>query len=1359
MQMLALCLLFSAQVGAVNQDSIRFQRYSLEQGLSQQAVFAMLQDRRGFMWFATQEGLNRFDGYQFRTFYHDPDDDNSIAHDAIYSLFEDHRGMIWLGTEGGLDRFNPKDQSVVHFTVDNSNLTSNRINVVFEDARNRLWVGTDGGGLNRLDPATNSFKHYRHSSSDPNSLNHDNVRSIHQDQSEKIWVGTDSGLNLFRSDLDSFDNFKSNPNAPLSLNEDSIRSVYSDSSSRLWLGSYQNGLIRIDQLDQIEKLDNVDSFQTFRENSKDKKSLCHNRVRDVFQDSAGIIWIATDKGLCRWQKKNDFRQFRHDESDRYSVSDNRTLSVFQDQGGVLWLGTFGGLNKWVSSGFELHRRESENLSTLSSNIITSFAESANGDFWVGTYDGLNQYSQTENNFKQIKSDSDDETGLSDNRIMSLFSGADNTLWIGTRGNGVDHYDPVSEQFTHYRHQENVASSLSGNGITSILEDSKGLLWIAAYKEGLNLLDRESGTFTHWRHDPKDPQTLSSNRIVTLYETRDGLLWIGTEGGGLNSFDRQSNTVTRYQHRTNDSSSLSNNVAWSILEDELGDLWIATWGGGLNRWTASDRQAGVERFIHYGKKTGLVSNIIYDIVADPDGYLWLSTNLGLDRLDPKTGKVKHFDVSHGLQDNEFNHNAATITANGQLFFGGSNGFNAFYADQVGVNQNKPSVELTSVQILNQEKGDGRHLLNQPVLEFGYQDYVVAFEFSGLDYTAPEKNHYQYKLEGFDKEWIDMGTTRRTTFTNLPDGNYVFRVKAANNDGVWSETGLTQAIKVTPPPWRTWWAYSLYGLFFLVLISMYLREQAQKLREKARYSRHLEKQVSLRTNELTAANDSLELARKEAEAGNRSKGAFISTISHELRTPMTTIIGYAESLVDDRVNRKEQQRRGNKIIRSAKHLLDIMNNVLDISKIEVNRIETEIIPLNPVVLLNEVDELIGQQARDKQLVFAIDYQLPLPSMIESDPTRLKQILINLCSNAIKFTQQGEIRITVYANPKSNNLHFSIADTGIGIAADKVGKVFEAFSQADSSTTRKFGGTGLGLSISRQLAIVLGGEMSLDSELGNGSQFNFFVDMGNASRANWLNRNEQLTGSFELDNNKSVECPRLEGSVLLAEDWIDNQELIRMIIERTGAKVTLVEDGKIAVEKALAGSFDLVLMDIQMPEVDGIEATQILRGAGFSKPIIALTADVSESDIDHYLDSGFDGCLGKPIERRFFYRTLVKYLSPRSSKNMQDIAVSPQKNQEERRLTNRFVERLPEIIRQIDDANNAKDWSSLAGLLHNLKGVGGSVGFSEISSFAESMNKSLQRKDQLDLRRSMPQLKKIVSESLLSLSDNSDKTPIVK
>ena len=834
--------------------------------------------------------------------------------------------------------------------------------------------------------------------------------------------------------------------------------------------------------------------------------------------------------------------------------------------------------------------------------------------------------------------------------------------------------------------------------------------------------------------------LSSQRILSLTQTQDGLLWVGTEGGGINSINVATKEIMQYRHDSAIKDSLSSDLAWTIEEDKFGNLWVGTWGAGLNKWGWQDREQGRVNFQHIGKKQGLISSVIYSVVPDEQGDIWITTNRGLTRLNQDLAQIRHFDESHGLQGNDFNHAAGFRASNGQLFFGGSDGFNSLFTAQLQQNLIAPQIAITRVMKMNKALDIHNLFSDDNGLQLNYKDTFVSFEFAALDFAAPEMNQYRYTLSGFNDDWIDMGHTRQITFSHLPAGEYLLQIQAANNDGVWNEQGLTISLAKSPPPWLTPWAYAIYFALAAAAFALYLRSHQQKLREKAAYSRELEKTVQLRTQELLQTNHKLEDAMEQAEAGNRSKGAFIATMSHEFRTPMTSIIGFAESLQEDVVSESEQSRRLSKIRANGEHLLQLLNKVLDVSKIEMNKLEVEAIGLSPVTLLQEVSDLLEQQCQSKNLKFTLDYRSPIPAEINSDPTRLKQILLNLCGNSIKFTASGEIRILVSADKAKNCMQFAVEDTGIGIPKDKLSSIFESFSQVDSSTTRKYGGTGLGLSISKQLARLLGGDLSVNSEEGKGSCFTLTISMGEKLPTLWLKDLAAIEHVAQRCPSQSFSVPALSGRILLAEDWQDNQELISMYIKRTGAEVQLAEDGQQALEMGLSDSWDLILMDVQMPLLDGVDATSMLRASGFSGPIIALTANVSASDIENYLHNGFDGHLCKPIERNAFYQCLASYL-PTSKSGAKQTEQSD--SESEQRLSEQFLQRLPELLDCINLAFKQQSWSQLGDLLHNLKGMGGSFGFPQITHQVVCLEVHLQENDSESLARGLKDLQTLVRE----------------
>ena len=462
-----------------------------------------------------------------------------------------------------------------------------------------------------------------------------------------------------------------------------------------------------------------------------------------------------------------------------------------------------------------------------------------------------------------RSKPNDEGSLADDRVMSLAVDREGIVWVGTIDSGLDRFDPRSGAFTHFKHDPANPNSLSRNAVTRIFEDQQGVLWVGTYKGGLNRMQRRSGEFIRYQHDSSNPMSLSNDRVLAITEGEDGVLWIGTDGGGLNRFDPEKGTFSHYRHDEADPASLSSDNVWVVHRDRMSRLWIGTQGAGLNRWEPAARQAHMGRFKRYDTRDGLPSAVINGILEDDSGNLWISTNRGISRFSPETEVFKNYDATDGLQSLEFNHGAFFRATDGEMFFGGSNGFNSFYPQLVRENPHPPDVALTAFLKFNQPVELGESVTEVREISLTHKDSVVAFEFAGLDYTAPEKNRYRYKLEGFDEDWIDAGRLRRATYTNLSPRSYTFRVMAANNDGVWNEDGLAVGVQMIPPPWRTWWAYGIYGLMVVGLLYAYARRQAQKLEREAEYNRNLQIEVDLRTQQLAQRNKELEAFNTKLE----------------------------------------------------------------------------------------------------------------------------------------------------------------------------------------------------------------------------------------------------------------------------------------------------------------------------------------------------------------------------------------------------------------------------------------------------------------------------------------------------------------
>ena len=793
---------------AVDKRPFAFKEISLDEGLSQCIVECILQDSRGYMWFGTEDGANRYDGYNFMVLRHDPGNINSVSYNEITSMCEDREGNIWIATFfGGLNQYNPDTDTVTRFRAESSNpksLSHDNVKVVFVDRSGRLWVGTDGG-LNRLDPETEEFYIFKHADTVPASISHDQVRCLFEDQTGGFWVGTDGGLNLMNRETGEFTHFVHDSKDPNTLSNNEIYAVFEDSEGVIWVGT-NGGLNRMDRKSGI--------FRQFLHNPSDPNSLNHNQVRAVFEDDEGRLWVGTNGGGLDImdRRTSEFTHYVAEAQDPSSISYNEITSIYEDRSRNIWIGTYGGgVNKvdLKRKGFKLYSRKSGTTNTLSQEIVWSILEDENGIFWLGTHGGgLNRFDRRTETFTHYLANPENPDSLSNNIVRVVFQDSRKNIWVGTHGGGLNLLNRRTGKFTHFRHDPENPDSLSHDQIRVVYEDRSGRLWIGTYGGGLNLFNRQTRTFFRFQHREDDPGSLSSDFVRSVLEDQFGNIWIGTQGGGLNLLDRQTNSFTHFRHSENKPGTLSNDYIFCLYEDKVGNFWIGTWGSGLNKF---DRETG--RFSSYTETDGLADNAIYGILEDEAGNLWLSTNNGLSRFNPETETFRNYDVKDGLQSNEFNGGSFFKSKSGEMFFGGIQGFNGFYPKEIKNNPYVPPIEITSFLKFN-EKDMYRSLWNEgDEIVLSYTDYVFSFEFAGLEYTAPEKNLYAYKMEGLDDTWITTTADKRfASYTTLAPGKYTFYVKGSNNDGVWNDTGTFLRIRIVPPFWKTW----LFRIFVLGLL---------------------------------------------------------------------------------------------------------------------------------------------------------------------------------------------------------------------------------------------------------------------------------------------------------------------------------------------------------------------------------------------------------------------------------------------------------------------------------------------------------------------------------------------------------------
>jgi len=1339
-------VLVLASKGAAAAPAMIFEHLSSENGLPQNTVMQTLQDSQGFIWIATEDGLVRYDGYDVQRYAHVPDQDGSIPANFVWSMAEDRAGDLWLALkDGGLARWNRRTDrftSIRRNPALRTTLSSDALRTLIIDRRGHIWIGTTGGGLDEYDPVAASFRHYGHDAASADTLSSDVVTCLWEDAGGQIWVGTDDGLNRLIPASGTFRRYRSEPGNRRSLSSNRVSAIRTDPRGRLWVGTYNAGLNLFEQ--------SSETFTAYREGNGDAGGLASDEVRALLADHDGRFWVGTAAGLNLYDERTDrFARYVRDPADRTTLADNYVMSLFQDRGDMLWVGTrAGGVSRWSPRTWSMgHQR----LAALGGAYVNSFADEPGGRIWIGTLKGLVRYDPASGAVATLEEIYGPGHRLADPRVMSLAVDRRGDLWVGTISGGLSRLRTDGRLDSWHADGGN-SGALGANGVMAVLEHSRGRVWLGTFGAGVNILDPTSGQIQSVRHDANDPHSLSSPRATALAEDRDGNVWVGTEGGGLDLLRADGTVAAVFQHHIGDPTSLGANTVYAVHVDEHGRVWIGTDGGGLDLALGSSADPAHIRFRNYSQREGLSSDVIYGVESDGRGGLWLSGNAGLMRYDPAGGDIRPFHRENGLQGEEFNFGAHYRTRAGLLAFGGPNGFNLFDPARVIQEPAPPGVVLTNVEVLNRPAATALPYPLLDRLDLGYRDAVVSFEFAALDYAAPNENRYAYRLRGFDRDWVTLRHRRPVFYTNLDAGRYVLEVKAATGDGAWGPVALSLPIVVAPAPWRTPQAYLVYAAALCLLLYSWHRVQRRKIAEVAANGRRLEAEVADRTNQLRERNTELDRV-------NRIKSDFMARMTHEIRSPMNGVIGTLELL--QRTAQSTQQAKLTSTARtSAQSLLRILNDILDLAKVEAGKLTLEIAPFDLAAVIEETAQLLAPQAEAKQLEFVVSAAPELDRLLLGDALRFQQMLTNLIGNAIKFTDRGEVavRATVSSSTATDReLTITVSDTGIGMTPEALARVFEPFAQADESTTRRFGGTGLGLAICCELAALFNAALSAESTPERGSVFTLRLRLacgeplgeadagcfqgyhallatrrpalqdaiaGNArvwglelavlapgadvaghlatagstvavpridvlivdadsfpeqfataapqpaqpgrppvvylcSAASGIRarlddvgapaavvpkplRRAELRAALARALRRetvpvSARAPsgeqRFKAHVLVAEDNPVNQTVTDGFLTEMGCSVTCVADGRTAVTCASSGAFDLILMDLQMPDIDGITAAAMIRRAeaargGRHAPIIAVTANASSTHRDACLAAGMDDFLGKPI-----------------------------------------------------------------------------------------------------------------------------------
>jgi signal transduction histidine kinase/ligand-binding sensor domain-containing protein/DNA-binding response OmpR family regulator len=1290
----------------------------VEDGLSNNQVLDILQDDRGFMWFATENGVNRFDGYTFKVYKNDPKDSTTLSNNYVLDLFRDSMGTIWVGTLNGLNQYDPTSDRFIRF-MDNlqsqENKDAHTINYIYlpDHKNNNLFWISCGIELWKFDRNTGNFKTFLTTKQFGKDKKFIRIKEIVKDFYGIYWLGTTpTGLLRFDNKRMEITPFRYQSDISVIQNAGEVNNLTIDHSGQIWYGvlTGEEGLVRIDP-----KTGNA--VQYFH-NKNDPGSISDNSISCPYTDSSGDVWIGTLKGgLNKFTPETKkFAHYMNRPEIPYTISSNSNWIIYEDRSHVFWVGNYpGGLNKFdrKSAVFNQLFQDIDNPINLFNVSVSGMVEIRKGEqnqLWIGTWgDGLLLLDFQTGKIIQYLHDPDNSNSLSDNIITRLATSQyEETpeLWIATI-NGLCKYNLGTQKFTRFYHDPDDPESISNNTIRSVLVDQTGVVWAGTRDGTLDRFDPELNKFTR--------MDMGTDDIFCIFEDREGNLWLGDDDR-LVKLNKDRTSFHTYLHDPKDSTSLSNPQIYSFHEYQFQNfhvLWVGT-GGGLNRYDYK-----TEKFSNYDHNDGLPSDQIFSILEDNDQNLWIGTNKGLSKFNPINNTFRNYDTHDGLYQLQFNWSSCLKTVGGQLLFGGSNGITAFYPDSIRDNPHIPPIVITDFLIFSESvpiagkdldyKTDvyylPQHISTLDEVTISYKENIFSFEFAALDYHSPQKNQYAYMMEGVDPDWVYTDASRRfASYTNLDPGEYIFRVMGSNSDGIWNEAGTSLKIIITPPWWLSGWAYAAYFFLIITVVVTTWRFQIRRIQ--------LRNELKMKSFEA-----------RQLQRVDQVKSRFFANISHEFRTPLTLILGPVEQMLSDKFkgNVKTQYQM---ILRNGRRLLDLINQLLDLSKLESGQMKLRVSQRDILPYLKGVVQSFSSLAETKKITFT--FKTAVDSLLGYvDQDKLEKIVNNLLSNAFKFTpENGAITVNIEHPPQSplegglkGGVEISISNTGPGIPTDQLEKIFDRFHQADNSYKKDSEGTGIGLALTKELVQACHGEIRVESEPDKITTFTVMLPIGKEhfKQAEIFEEDDigyQIPDTSDLDLSgirhppsgilnqelsiqdpvssikHPVSGPRSPVSgvrsplLLIVEDNPDVTTYISSFLE-SEYRIITAENGADGWEKALKKFPDLVISDVMMPVMDGFELCKKLKTDVNTShiPVILLTARADIESKLEGLEFGADDYVTKPFDTRELQvrsRNLLEQRRKLREKFNRDLAVQPH-DVTVSSLDEQFLNKALEIVEQ--------------------------------------------------------------------------------
>ncbi len=1245
----------------------RFSVISSPQGLSQSSVFSLAQDNKGFIWIGTRDGLNRFDGYNFKTYRFDPQDTNSISNNEITVIYCDKNGDIWIGTRGGgLNKFLVRSNRFVRF---NQLVHENIIRDIYETPDGTLWIGSSDGLLKatgylgqehiKFENVTRKAVFYK---TDNQLLSLQkkiiSVVSISCLSTDTMLVGTESGMFFYLPSVNKFIRFNCED-----INAAIVTSILVTKNRIIWVGSF-NGLLKIEYNANNSGAHKITTYNIYQSG---QRKIFSNRIESLTEDSGGNIWVGTrGGGLVKIDQSGRPTYFLNDKNDIASIRDNIVNSLLIDNTGVLWIGTESqGCNLLDLNGKKfIHIRNiPNNTNSLSDALVTAISGSPENIVWIGSaVKGLDQliFNDERNYTIRHLRTIPVVPGLVTSEIISLMLDRDGELWIGN----------ATDYLVRYSESKGFKSYLVNGYVFSLLEDSKGRIWYGTWGQGLGWIEKNTHTIHHVQESSNVIRTISSDKVIALYEDHLKNLWIGTKGGGVNILplhmaESGNYDFITYRHNYKDPKSLSHNDVYCIKQDKQGNVWIGT-GSGLNKIEWNHNQPltdalikGEVEFKVYLEKDGLSNGVVFGILEDRTGNLWLSTNNGLSMFEQGSGRFINYNVNDGLQANEFYHNAYFQDSGNNMYFGGVNGLTVFNADSIKQTPVNANVIITGLKVFNNVISPGEKINNRIILEddvfytnkivLTYKEKEFTLEFSALQFINPQRMQYEYRLINFNDQWQKTDANSRTaTYTNLDDGDYVFQVRAVSKDGFYVSPPAELQISIIPPFWRTSWFFLIY--IAAIVGALFLFRSYSLIAVKEKNKLLIERLEHKRLVEMTEA-----------------KMRFLTNISHEIRTPLTLINDPLETVINEGIMDENSKKNLKLISKNVQRLLQLVNQLLQLRKIDLGLLKPEIKETDIILFIKDILIRFEQHASRRNINLRFDY--PEEHIIlRFDPELMTIVFYNLLANAIKYTDDGGlILVKVFLSERYKQQKFlyllknilrikvkqpqwlaiEISDTGKGMPENEIKNIFKRFYQVNMPGTHSTG-SGIGLSLVKEYVEIHNGYIDVKSELNKGSTFTVYLPADTVilsgksegqefkltegsglseAQINSILTDDEAGQASEED--KQTAATNAGPHILIIED---DHELTDYLINyfSKSYRVTVAYNGEKGLNKAKEEMPDLIISDVMLPEKSGLQLCDVLKTSIETShiPIILITARADEENIREGYQHGADLYITKPF-----------------------------------------------------------------------------------------------------------------------------------